>query len=177
MDEFTLKGEGFCLKRLSDTATPEMLSEYLNEDDITKYMLDLPSPYTPTDGEAFLKYLRSQEMVTGSLELGILNDNNEFMGVMSFSSLNREHSNAEIGYWIRKKFQGQGIAFQAARLLIEYGFEVLKLKRIYAYVQKENVASINLLEKLGFEREGILKKAGFHRGIYIDRMVYAIISE
>lgn len=177
MSDFILRGKGFYLKPLVDVVCPERLSECLNDEDLTQYMLDLPYPYTVDDGEEFLSYLKSEATAKTSLELGIVNDNNEFMGVMSFASLNRQHFNGEIGYWLRKEYQGQGIAYHAAQVLIKYGFEDLELKRIYAYVQKDNLESIKLLEKLGLEQEGLLRQAGFHRGRFIDRLVYAIIRE
>lgn len=66
---------------------------------------------------------------------------------------------AEIGYWIGEPFWGKGIATKAVALITHYGFNELYLNRIYTGVFQYNIASMKVLEKNGYQKEGIFKNA------------------
>lgn len=61
----------------------------------------------------------------------------------------KETGETEIGYAVAKEFRGAGLATEAARRLLEYGFDVLRLERIVAVARPENAASRRVMEKLG----------------------------
>jgi len=63
---------------------------------------------------------------------------------------------AEVGYWVDEKFQGQGIASEMLSGVLEFGFETLKLKEVYATTAKDNSASSHLLTKVGFKEDGTI---------------------
>jgi RimJ/RimL family protein N-acetyltransferase len=65
----------------------------------------------------------------------------------------------EIGYWVRKNVQGQGYATECANALTRYAFEVLNANAVSIEVAEGNDASMAVVEKLGFEKEGIKKKS------------------
>ena len=71
---------------------------------------------------------------------------------------------AEIGYWIGQPFWGQGIAAKAVWLLVDHAFDELAMVRLYAGVFEYNIGSMRVLEKNGFLKEGISKKAVFKNG-------------
>ena len=66
---------------------------------------------------------------------------------------------AEIGYWLGEQFWGKGIMTKAVELMTEYGFGKLKLVRIYTGIFEYNITSMKVLEKNGYVKEGIFKKA------------------
>ncbi len=66
---------------------------------------------------------------------------------------------AEIGYWVGEPFWGNGIATSAVELITKYGFDTLDLNRIFAGVFEYNIASMSVLEKNGYKKEGIFKNA------------------
>ena len=57
---------------------------------------------------------------------------------------------AVLGFYLAREFWGRGLATEAGRAFVDFGFEELKLRRIVTSVQVENAASIRVLEKLGF---------------------------
>lgn len=81
---------------------------------------------------------------------------------------------AELGYVISKALWGKGIATAAVKIALEQGFKDLGVQRIEALVDPENTGSIKVLEKSGFEKEGVLTKYVVHRGKIRDRSIYAI---
>jgi ribosomal-protein-alanine N-acetyltransferase len=60
--------------------------------------------------------------------------------------------------------------------ILGYGFETMKLNRVEALIDPINVASIRLVEGLGFRREGVLRENTHFRGRFIDDAVYALLA-
>ncbi len=97
----------------------------------------------------------------------------DFVGYGGLFEINREHHKAEVGYGFNPEFWGQGYASEAVRPIVDFGFENLGLHRIYGLIDPDNVASIRVLEKMGFDREGVLKGSAFARERYWDQCLYA----
>ncbi len=83
----------------------------------------------------------------------------------------------ELAYWLVPEHHGQGYGSDAARTLVEYGFEDRNLRRIEAYAGGFNDASAGLLASLGFEHEGTKRDAAWYRGDYHDMHVYGLLRE
>lgn len=81
-----------------------------------------------------------------------------------------------IGYWIGEKYAGQGFMLEAVRLLARYAFDTLKLHRIEAACIPSNNRSIRVLEKAGFQREGLLRSYLRINGAWQDHLLYALIE-
>lgn len=70
-------------------------------------------------------------------------------------------SMADLSYYFNKEHWGRGYATEAVHAVVAFGFEQLQLHRIQATVMPENVASLRVLEKAGFSREGLLRQTDF----------------
>ena len=84
---------------------------------------------------------------------------------------------AELGYWLGKPFWGRGITTAAAKAVTAYGFETLGLIRIHARVRVSNSASTRVLEKAGYQCEGLHRRAGLKQGVPMDYILYATLRE
>jgi [ribosomal protein S5]-alanine N-acetyltransferase len=80
----------------------------------------------------------------------------------------REANAAEVGYELASQFWRKGIMSEALRAILNYGFEIRGVKFVIARIMLENVASRRLLEKLGFQSQGVLKEHGFWKGRHHD---------
>ncbi len=80
---------------------------------------------------------------------------------------------AKIGYWIGKKYRGKGIVTEVIKLAVPYWMKKYKLKRVEARARTYNKASARVLEKAGFELEGILRKNVLKDGKLYDDFLYA----
>lgn len=78
----------------------------------------------------------------------ILKDRNELIGEISLH-LNPEKTVAELGYWVGEPFWGQGLATEATRKVLGFGFETLAVTKIYATCRVQNLGSIKVLERSG----------------------------
>ncbi|MGC9470892.1 MAG: GNAT family N-acetyltransferase [Bacteroidales bacterium] len=83
----------------------------------------------------------------------------------------------EIGYFLGEPYWNKGIMTRAVRLTVEYGFGELDLVRIHTGVFEYNVASQKVLEKCGFVKEGVFRKAVFRQGKLVDEIRYALLRD
>lgn len=84
---------------------------------------------------------------------------------------------AYLGYQIGAEFAGQGYMTEAIQLMLRYAFGILKLHRLEANIQPENVASIALVKRAGFTREGYSRRYLKICGRWRDHERWAIIAE
>jgi [ribosomal protein S5]-alanine N-acetyltransferase len=97
-------------------------------------------------------------------------DSETLIGICGLQHL-PEGPGVEIGWWLAPSHWGKGLATEAARQALAYGFEVSNLERIVAIAQAANRDSLRVMEKIGmrFEREAV------HKGIRV--VLYAISRE
>jgi RimJ/RimL family protein N-acetyltransferase len=128
-----------------------------------------PFPYSEKDAELFIN-LTIEENPKQNFAIDYAGD---LCGVVGLIIQNDIYSkSAEIGYWIGESFWGEGIATTAIELITNYGFEDLKLIRIYAGVFEFNMASMQALENNGYKKEGIFKKAVLKNAKFLDEHRY-----
>src|SRR5438309_7845482 len=83
---------------------------------------------------------------------------------------------AYIGFSLNPHYWRKGYASEVARALLAFGFDQLRLHRIFAWCDAENLASARVLEKVGMRREGLLLKNWTIRGEWRDALLYAMIE-
>ncbi|QSG08271.1 GNAT family N-acetyltransferase [Halapricum desulfuricans] len=98
------------------------------------------------------------------------------VGAVMFPDLREGDGVADLAYWILPEHQGEGFGREAVSLLLEYGFEELRLHRVRADCLATNDASRGLLESLGFSREGRFREAVFQNGTYVDTLRYGLLE-
>jgi ribosomal-protein-alanine N-acetyltransferase len=91
--------------------------------------------------------------------------------------INKRFNHAELGFWIEKDLWGKGYATEAARALIDYGFNKFGLHKIFAHHMTRNPASGKVMKKLGMHEEGLLKEHVLRSGKYEDVIVYGILND
>lgn len=99
-------------------------------------------------------------------------------GTIGLLSIDQKNKKAE--YYIamgETSLKGKGISTKASKLILEYGFNELKLNRIYLFTEVENVPAQKLFEKVGFVKEGCIRADISSHGRFVDRFVYGIICD
>jgi RimJ/RimL family protein N-acetyltransferase len=84
---------------------------------------------------------------------------------------------AALGYGIGRPWWGQGIATEAARAVLDYAFDALRVAKVWARADPRNLGSVRVLEKLGMQREGLLRGHLWFRGERVDRVYYGLLRE
>ncbi|WP_333680316.1 GNAT family N-acetyltransferase [Dyella sp.] len=119
-----------------------------------------------------LQSLNDGSSVTCVIELA---ESGEVLGDCALFNGIVHSQRAEIGFCLRRKFWGNGYMVEAATALIEYGFKSIGLRRIEADVDPSNLSSIQLLERLGFKREGYLRERWIVGEEVMDTALYGLL--
>jgi len=83
----------------------------------------------------------------------------------------------EIGYFLMQEFWGKGYATEFAGAMTDFGFESLKLHKVCARCNANNLKSENIMKKLGMTKEGELRKVRYKGGSWDDEKYYGILRE
>jgi RimJ/RimL family protein N-acetyltransferase len=142
-----------------------------NNEKIARNLMDsFPHPYTEKDAEHWISNCQNEKT---NLLLAIEYKGEFVGGIGAHFKQDIHRYNAELGYWIGEPFWGKGIASTVLQFFSEYLFAHYKLNRIYGDVFSNNPASAKVLEKNGFTKEAVLKKAVFKNSFFLDVWVYS----
>lgn len=150
------------------------LAEYANNINVSKNLRDaFPSPYTLQDARNFYNIVKNENpKVTFAIE-----NKGEYVGNIGLIiGTDVYRNNAELGFFIGEPFWNKGITTKAVNIATSYGFDKLKIVRIFSSVFEFNEASQRVLEKCGFEKEAVLKKAITKNGVIYDEIRYTKIN-
>lgn len=147
------------------------LMKLCNEVDRTYLRDNMPFPYLEKDADWWLSMVASRDGIDGIVRAIIVDG--EVVGSISVDQMIDVRSkDAEIGYMLATDSWGQGIMTEAVREICEIAFEELDIIRITGNVYEPNTASAKVLEKNGFELEGVMKQAVVKGENIYDLCVY-----
>lgn len=157
------------------TTDAARIAELAGDRDIARNTESIPHPYPEEAAERWIEEMREDVEAGEAAVFGIhLGDDGGLIGVVGLHP-EHEHERAMLGYWIGRPYWGRGYATEAAREAVRWGFEALEIGRIYARVFDRNHASRRVLEKLGMQREGRLRRHFKKWGEKVDVEVYGIL--
>ena len=160
--------------RVSDIPSIVELANNLN---IAHNVFHLPHPYQEKDAVFWIN-MANQGLVDESRFIFALRlkPEHNFIGGMGLT-LAKEHQRAELGYWVGEPFWNQGFASEAAAAVLQFGFEQLKLNKIFATHLDSNPASGKVMSKNGMVREGVLKEHMLKEGVFRTLVQYALLRK
>lgn len=107
----------------------------------------------------------------------VLKETDELIGTCGFHNIFKSFSRAEIGYEIGRKFWRNGYGKEAVLKIMDFGYNHEKYHRIEALVYPENQKSFDMLVKLGFEKEGLLRSYAYFREKHEDLIILSKIKD
>ena len=153
------------------------LAKMLNNKNILDNLRDgLPYPYTVKDAEEFIAAMLSADK-TKTFSFAITIDNEVIGSIGVFRCDNIHAQTAEMGYYIGEPYWGKGLGTSAVKQTCRYIFENTDIIRIFAEPFAYNAASCRVLEKAGFQLEGILRSNAIKNGKVLDMKMYALVKE
>lgn len=143
---------------------------------VARTLRDLfPHPYTEADADAWLSFAAADPAPEGIYAIEV---DDRAVGCLALErGRDVERLTAEIGYWLGEAYWGRGIVSEAVARVTELAFAEPDLVRIFAPVFGGNARSMRVLERNGYVREAILRRAGFKDGVIFDRVIYARTRE
>ena len=140
--------------------------------------LDRPLATTVLDAIALIEKRVAMEISQTGLGWAItLKTTGEMIGDMGFYRLDRENYKSEIGYIFNPDFWLKGYGTEALKAVLKFGFEILKLNKIEADINPENLASIQLVLKSGFKKEAHLRENLLFEGKFLDSLIFGLLKE
>ena len=163
----TLSTNAILLRQLRKEDLTEEYVSWLNDPNVNQY---LETRYLPQTHESLVDYWNNHRDDSSSPWFAIVSkNNNKHIGNIKLGPINRIHLTADISLFIGDKHSwGKGYATQSIKLLSEWSFATLNIRKLKAGIYSENHGSRKAFEKAGFALEATLKEEVFFRGRYID---------
>ncbi len=172
VDRIELRTERLLLRPFALTDIHDVLA-YAADEEWGRY-LPVPRPYTRRDAEEFV----------AQAVLAVWEREPQFAVVMNARvvggiALRVDSSNqlGELGYSIARKHWGNGLTPEVARAVIDWGFRAFDLAKVYARADVRNRRSWRVMEKLGMQREALLRAHRLERGERTDEVWYALLRQ
>ncbi|WP_094096376.1 GNAT family N-acetyltransferase [Paenibacillus physcomitrellae] len=170
-----LESPRLTLRRLEKTDADQMF-EYWSDPEVVKYM-NVPPFANAEETAEMIKWLNLLAETEDTIRWGIeLKDSGRLIGSCGYNTWQLAGAHrAEIGYELGRPYWGQGYMREALLTMFEFGFCTMGLNRIEALLYPVNYASIRLLQKLGFQREGMLREYQQAGDRFVDLDMYSLL--
>jgi RimJ/RimL family protein N-acetyltransferase len=122
-----------------------------NDPEVAHWIPTIPHPYTRDDAIAFIRREVDADHTAFAIELG-----GRVVGGIGMG-LNQHEYRARMGYWVAADQRGRGTCTRALRLLTRHALDDLRVQRVDLITDPDNVASQRVAERVGFQREGVLR--------------------
>ena len=129
----------------------------------------------PITLENTIAWFEKNQRLDNRIDVTYLDDNGNIVGFGGISLIDKVLQCGETYTFISPDFHHKGLGTHANQLLIDYGFNHLKLNKIVSHVDEPNIASRKVREKLGFKLEGIIRQSKMLNGKLIDRYHYGLL--
>jgi ribosomal-protein-alanine N-acetyltransferase len=170
-----LETERLYLRRIAYEDVDEIFALRSNVE-LMKY---IPKPLVKTTAEALAhieiidENIDTQESINWAITL---KGNPKLIGIIGHYRMQTEHFRAEIGYMLLPEYHGRGIITEAIKVVLNYGFDIMKLHSIEAIIDPDNFASERALQKSGFVKEAHFKENEYYNGRFLDTAIYCILN-
>ncbi|WP_448548582.1 GNAT family N-acetyltransferase [Thalassotalea fusca] len=168
--------ERLILRRFNEADIPLEI-EHERNPEIMKYIADID--YSDELEQRVLGFIgpwSAEEGVWTSLAVSLPNTT-DFIGMVCLRFESVDYCRIEIGYRFHPDFHGKGYAFEAVSALLGIVKRTIKVNKFLAYCVAENHASSRLMEKLGMEQEGLLRRHSTLNGQWHDEMVFGLLVD
>ena len=163
------------LRRISDQDEEEIF--FLRSDKEILQFLDRNPAKSIDEARQWIRMINdgtdNNQYITWAMAL---KSDPKLIGTIAFWNVQKEHYRAEIGYALVSEFQGKGLMQEAMTIVLDYGFNTMKLHSVEANVNPANKRSIRLLEKNGFVREAYHRENYYYNGRFLDSVIYSLID-
>jgi ribosomal-protein-alanine N-acetyltransferase len=151
------------------------LHRHANNRNVSIHLRDrFPYPYGPEQARTFLGWIATQESPTvWAIEV----DGEAAGGIGIELHSDVERVSAEIGYWLGESVWGRGIATEALTAVTAEAFRRFEITRLFAVPFANHAASVRVLEKAGYSREGHLRQSAIKNGIIRDQLLFAAYKQ
>ena len=155
------------------------LVEGLNNIDVSKWLGNVPYPYTESDAKSFIEHAKKSDERDYIALAIVLKENNKVIGGTEIRNINKKDGTAGGGIWLNEKYQKNGYGTEAFSTKIKYSFDTLGLRRMENGYFSNNEKSKKMQEKLGYKIEGLKRKKYLCLATneYVDECITGLLKE
>lgn len=172
-----LEGEKIYLRDVRLDDVDDNYYKWMNDPEVNQYM---ETRFQPQGKDCIMDYVKRHKDKSDELFFAIcLKENDEHVGNIKLGPINYYHRTADISYFIgESSYWGRGIASEAIKLVLKFGFMALDLKKIRAGTYMSNKGSQAVLKKNGFVLEGRLRQhVSTMGGQREDCLIWGLLTE
>jgi ribosomal-protein-alanine N-acetyltransferase len=156
---------------LSDAAD---VFEYASDTEWGKYQVNIPQPFTQNEADKFVTFFSNPKQWS-EVPMFAMAQHNKVIGQVYLNTPDLVNERAEIGYMVSRDYWGQGLATEATHAVMDWGFQTMSINKIFATCDIRNTGSWRVMEKLGMQREGLLRNHFKWQGEFKDEYYYGIL--
>ena len=172
-----LESSRLLLRRITMQDLDDVFEIYSNKE-VMLYFADRFPFEKSTEAETMIREYEEALTNHWSMRWGIvLKESGKLIGTCGFHALSEYDKRIEVGYDLNRNYWQKGIMTEALSLIINHAFGCSDVNRIEAMVEPPNTGSRALLEKLGFQYEGTLRKHEMCRGDFVDIQMFSLLQE
>ena len=169
-----LETERLHLRRFTTDDVAFVLNHF-SEPRVSEYLVDAEPIRDPSEAAALIEWYVNPRRDNANRWVLTLKSSLTAIGTCGYHNWSRRNRSAEIGYDLSPRFWLKGYMNEALSTAIKYGFEMMDLNRIQAFVHVRNERSLRALSKLGFKIEGIIREKYLCRGQYHDHACLSLL--
>lgn len=168
-----LKGPRLTLRGIARDDLPRYV-QWINDVEVTRHL----SMFLPMSIEDEVDWYESQRKNPNIHNFAIELNDGRHIGSIGLMAVDQRVRMAELGIFIGEKAEwGKGYAREAIGLLLEFGFNMLNLNRIYLRVDTENIYAIRCYKRCGFVTEGEYRQVTFRDGHYGNQFIMSVLRD
>ena len=177
MDNFpNLQTERLLLRGLTPCDL-DFVHQHFADPEIAFYLHDEEPIATREEARAIINFYTDPGVKSYNRWVIVNKLENKPIGTCGFHKWQKRHSRVEVGYDLDKLYWNQGFMTEALIEVLKFGFRNMGVNRIEAFVHPDNLASIKILQKLGFQKEGQLREYYFHGGEFYDSLLFSLLRK
>lgn len=165
------------LRPWRDDDIPALIECLDRDEQITRWLDMIPQPYGEIEARMWVDQATAYWREGTAAPFAVTDAaSGAVFGGVGFRWLG-EHGVGEVGYWLRRDARGRGLTTRAIRLVSQWAFDTLGCQRLQLRADKDNVPSLRVAEKAGFQREGVLRAVHFNARVNrrVDYVMYSLL--
>lgn len=163
------------LRAITESDLPKTL-EWNNRQDIKDFYAWHPFPVNLEMEKEWYNKITLSNIPTTVFGIELIKEK-KLIGLSVLRNINMIHRKAELAIYIGdESARGKGYSKEATLQTLHFAFNNLGLQRVFLHVLANNEAAINLYEKVGFVREGVLRDSMFKNGKFFNEIVMSILN-
>jgi ribosomal-protein-alanine N-acetyltransferase len=166
------EGRGFYLRQLGVEEVGEKYLKWVTDPEVNEF---LAVKYDQHSVQSLKDFVATCNASDARFLYGVFAADNTHIGNFSIYNINRINKTFDFGYFIgEKEWWGKDAGLSCCLIGLGIAFDAMALRKTFTYVESINLKSRFVLQKIGFEKEAVLKERVLNKDTYVDSIIYSL---